>query len=358
MASRQSSTRLRFNILFPLACCFVFAWPVSRLTNWYGGGIEFTIFQSLAVWLVGLVGMYYSFSGPKMKVRYLVVHWFGISFVFAVLTLIAEPVRWASDLDDRLVAQTVLVTGIALVLFSILASHHLSVKRLRISSPKISRKYRIAQISDVHIGSRQSGFMQRVVNRINALEPDFVAVTGDLIDSSSVDYEALESMGQIKARTFFTIGNHERYADLDKILDIAKRLGMNTLRQDSWSAGELVFIGIDDADRRDQVDIHLPRIANNPDQFSLLLYHRPHGWEAAIDHGIDLMLCGHTHNGQIFPFNLIVKQQFNRINGLHRKRHQYLYVSSGTGTWGPLMRLGSLNEITLFELAPESDENR
>ncbi len=353
MASGQPNTRLRFNILFPLACCFVFAWPVSRLTSWYGSGIEFTVFLALAVWLAGLAGMYWSFSGPKMKIRYLVVHWFGMSFVFAVLALIAEPVRWVTGLDDRLVASAVLVTGMILVLFSILASHHLSIKRLRIKSPKISRKYRIVQISDVHIGSRQSGFMQRIVNRINALEPDFVAVTGDLIDSSSVDYEALESIAQIKATMFFTIGNHERYADLDKILGIAKRLGMHTLRQDSQSAGELNFIGIDDADRRDQVDIHLPQIANNPDQFSLLLYHRPHGWQAAMDHGIDLMLCGHTHNGQIFPFNLIVKQQFNHISGLYRKRHHHLYVSPGTGTWGPLMRLGSLNEITLFELAPE-----
>ncbi len=353
MASAQPNTRLWFNLLFPLACCFVFAWPVNRLTHWYGGEIKFTIFLAIAAWLVGMAGMYYSFSGPKMKVRYLVVHWFGISFVFAVLALIAEPLRWTLDADDRLVARAVLVTGALLALFSILASHHLSIKRLRIRSPKISRKYRIAQISDVHIGSRQSGFMQRIVHRINALEPDFVAVTGDLIDSSSVDYEALKSIEQLKAPAFFTIGNHERYADLDKILDIAKRLGMNTLRQDSSSAGELVFIGIDDADRRDQVAIHLPQIANNPDQFSLLLYHRPHGWEAAMDHGIDLMLCGHTHNGQIFPFNLIVKQQFNRISGLYRKRRHHLYVSPGTGTWGPLMRLGSLNEITLFELAPE-----
>ena len=312
----------------------MFAYPVSRLTGWYDSGIEITVFHSLAIGLLGLAGMYYSFSGPKMIIRYLVVHWLGVSFVFAVLTLTAEPVRMLTDLDDRLIVQSVIVTGVVLVLFSVLVSHHLSIKRLWIRSPKISRKYRIAQISDVHIGSRQGGFMQRIVNRINTLEPDFVVVTGDLIDSSSVDYEALESLDQIKAMTFFTIGNHERYADLDKILDIVQRLGMYTLRQDSHSVGELLFIGIDDADRRDQVDIHLPQIANNPDQFSLLLYHRPDGWEAAIDHGIDLMLCGHTHSGQIFPFNLIIKQQFNHINGLHRNRHHHLYVSPGTGTWG------------------------
>ena len=74
-----------------------------------------------------------------------------------------------------------------------------------------------------------------------------------------------------------------------------------------------------------------------------------------MDHGIDLMLSGHTHNGQIFPFNLLVKQQFKRIAGLYIEKDARLYVSSGTGTWGPLMRLGSMNEITLFDLLPDRE---
>ena len=95
----------------------------------------------------------------------------------------------------------------------------------------------------------------------------------------------------------------------------------------------------------------------------MLLYHRPLGWEAAVEHGVDLMLSGHTHNGQIFPFNLLVKRQFRRISGLYSSKdsgkdgaagrpNAHLYVSPGTGTWGPLMRLGSLNEITCIDVKP------
>ena len=91
-------------------------------------------------------------------------------------------------------------------------------------------------------------------------------------------------------------------------------------------------------------------------RFNILLYHRPSGWEDAISHGVDLMLSGHTHNGQIFPFNFLVKQQFARIKGHYQKDNAHLYVNCGTGTWGPLMRLGSLNEISCFDLLPTSSQ--
>ena len=353
MTAQISKTWLRFYSLLPLACLFVFVYPVIRLSNWYSAGTSLGVYHALLIWAVSGVAMWYSFSAPKMKIRYLAVHWMGISFVFAVLTLFAEGLRLALPIQDVLIVQGVLVAGVLGVLFSILLSHHLSVKRLEIFSRKISRSYRIAQISDVHIGSRQAGFMRRIVGRLNALDADYVVVTGDLIDSSTVDYQALESIKQVNAPIFFVIGNHERYADLPKIIDLAGRLGMKTLRQESVVSEQLVFSGIDDADHKDQVAKHLPSINKDPDKFNILLYHRPVGWESAIEHGIDLMLSGHTHNGQIFPFNFIVKQQYNRISGMYRQGNSHLYVSSGTGTWGPCMRLGSLNEITVFEIKPK-----
>lgn len=297
--------------------------------------------------------MWYSFSFPQMKIRYLAVHWMGISFVFAVLTLFAEGIRLVLPIQDVLIVQGVLVLGVLGVLFSIVLAHYLVVKRMEIFSHKVSRCYRIAQISDIHIGSRQGGFMRRVVARLNALDADYVVVTGDLIDSSAVDYQALKSIKRINAPIFFVIGNHERYAGLPKIIDFAERLGMKTLRQESVVCEQLVFSGIDDGEHKDQVAKHLPSIEKTPDKFNILLYHRPVGWEAAIEHGIDLMLSGHTHKGQIFPFNLIVKQQYNRIAGMYRQGNSHLYVSSGTGTWGPCMRLGSFNEITVFEIKPK-----
>ena len=336
-----------------VACLFVFAYPAGRLSYWYFDNSGFSSGLAVAIWIGTIVLARYTFGGPRMKLRYLLVHWMGVSFIFASLTLFAEFARMILPVADPVTATAVAIAGLLCIVTAVLLSHYLTVKRLTITSSKLDRSYRIAQISDVHIGSRQKGFMQRIVNRINSLNPDFIVVTGDLIDSSAVDIDALESIRQLNAVTLFCIGNHERYADLAKVIDMAERLGMITLRQQTYHSEQLAFSGIDDADDVNQVALHLPQIPADAGKFNILLYHRPVGWEAAVDHGFDLMLSGHTHNGQIFPFNWIVKQQFRRIAGLYSKGNAHLYVSSGTGTWGPLMRLGSLNEITLFNLVPE-----
>ncbi len=101
-----------------------------------------------------------------------------------------------------------------------------------------------------------------------------------------------------------------------------------------------------------QVKRQLDLLDINQQAFVLLLYHRPKGLEAAAAAGVDLMLSGHTHNGQIVPFNLIVKRVFDRIKGMYHLNQTRLYVSQGTGTWGPVMRVGTRSEITLFELSP------
>jgi predicted MPP superfamily phosphohydrolase len=356
MTTTTSKTRLWFNTLFPVACLFVYAYPISRLSNWYNPDYGLNWFYTILIWAAGIGATWYAFSDANMKLRYVVVHWMGVGFIFAVLTLLAEGIRLVVPVSDTVIVQGVLAAGLVCTVVAMLFSHVLAVKQHNINSPKVSRDYRIAHISDVHIGSRQGGFMQRIVNKLNALEPDFIVVTGDLVDSSAVDFLALQSIQQLKARTFFTIGNHERYADLEKIIDIAGRLGMTMLRQESIIIEELMFIGIDDADDKNQVALHLPGIHKDPEKFNVLLYHRPVGWESAIEHGIELKLSGHTHNGQIFPFNLLVKQQFNRISGMYQQGNSRLYVSSGTGTWGPLMRLGSMNEISVFDIKPEQSD--
>lgn len=345
-------SRYVFPVLFALVCLFVFAYPVMRLSAWAGPQFDIGWSGAILLWLTGFFGMWYSFSGARMLVRYFVVHWMGVSFIFATTVVGYEVLRVFGSFDDQEASLWVAGTACLLVLVAWATSHHLNVRRLEIRSPKLSEPRRVVQISDVHIGSRQRGFMDRIVNRINRLEPDFVVITGDLIDSSAVEIDALRPLENLSARTFFSIGNHERYADLPKALSMVETLGVIPLRQQSQVEHEIQFIGIDDADHREQVANHLPSVGVNDHHFSILLYHRPMGWEDAVDHGIDLMLSGHTHNGQIFPFNLLVRQQFKRIRGLYREADCHLYVSSGTGTWGPLMRLGSLNEISCFDLIP------
>ncbi|MXZ80232.1 MAG: metallophosphoesterase [Gammaproteobacteria bacterium] len=341
-----------FRLMFLVAAYFVFAYPILRCLDWLTGDTVLAVMTSSVAWLVGIVGMRYSFNGPNMRVRYVVVHWLGAGFILASATLIAEVVRLLTVYSDRDIATGTLLGAGVVTIFSILMSHHISVRQVEVFSGKVTRPWRVVQLSDVHIGSRQGGFMERIIRPIQGLQPDFVAITGDLIDSSAVDIEALQSLDQLKMPVYFVIGNHERYADLDKMMDMSRKLGMRTLRQQSETLEEFCITGIDDAEDRGQVSRELPKIDRDREKFNILLYHRPVGWEAALEHEIDLMLSGHTHKGQIFPFNLMVRQQFNRIHGLYRKRNRFLYVSPGTGTWGPLMRLGSFNEISVFNIRP------
>ena len=353
MARQITRARLWFYTLFPLGCFLVFAYPVGRLANWYApGAVNYG--QTLLLWLLATAMLWYSFSSPKMLIRYVMVHWMGVSFVLFTLTVVYEAVRLVAPVRDSVAVPWILGVAALLVALSVVASHFLIVKHLAFDSDKITRPHRIVQISDVHIGSRRGGYLERIVGRINRLQPDTVVITGDLIDSSSVGHDDLKHLRELRARTLFTIGNHERYADLDKALDMLDRLGVEALRQRRVmvGAGEIQVIGIDDTDAHHQVADHLPGIDRYQGRYTVLLYHRPQGWETALEHGVDLMLCGHTHNGQIFPFNWVVKHQFRRIRGLYSEGDSHLYVSPGTGTWGPLMRLGSLNEITCIDLRP------
>lgn len=342
--------RRRFQLLFLPMCFLLFAYPVNRLSAWAGG--NFGAWQTVVLWLAAAAGLWISFRSPKMLLRFVLVHWMGIGFIVLTLTLVYEMLRFLVPADDRAAVIAILVIAAVLSAMAIGMAFVLRVKHLQFRTPKVTRAHRMVQISDVHIGSRQGGYLRRVVNCINSLTPDVVVITGDLVDTSAVGEAELQSLAALRAPVFFSIGNHERYADLQKVLAIVARLGVQTLRQQSAVHGEIQFIGIDDADDRRQVARRLPGIARRDNFYDVLLYHRPTGWTAAREGGVDLMLSGHTHNGQIFPFNWLVKRQFKRICGLYRKGESYLYVSPGTGTWGPLMRLGSRNEVTCVDVLP------
>ncbi len=347
------STRQIFYLVFPIVSFWVFAYPLGRLSHWLTEGSGLGLLYTVLLWVFSTMAMWYSFNGPKMLVRYIMVHWMGVSFVFMSLTLVAElPLLFWGQMAKQ-VAIVVVVLGTFLAVGALIASHFFKVKTITLRSKRLTRPIKLAQLSDVHIGSRQAKFMRRAVDKLNAEQPDIVVITGDLIDSSAVNAVDLQALNDINVPTFFVIGNHERHADLKKVLKIVRGLGITTLRQQSTVIDEIQLVGIDDADQRNQVEQMLPAIDLQSGLFNVLLYHRPVGWAAARQGTIDLMLSGHTHNGQIFPFNWIVKQQFDRIAGLYTKEDAWLYVNSGTGTWGPLMRLGTSNEITIIDLLPE-----
>jgi predicted MPP superfamily phosphohydrolase len=230
--------------------------------------------------------------------------------------------------------------------------------------PAAQHGFTIVQLTDLHVGPTIGrAFVEEIVRRANALEPDLVAITGDLVDGSVADLrEAVAPLGALRARhgVFFVTGNHEYYAGVHDWLAEVARLGIRVLRNQRVSIGEgadsFDLAGVDDrsSSRHGGLD---PAAAlaqalegRDPGRELVLLAHQPRSFFDAAPFGVGLQLSGHTHGGQLFPFGLVVRLQQSFLAGLHRRDDSYLYVSRGTGYWGPPMRLGAPAEITQIVL--------
>ena len=336
----------------------LFVYPLLRLAGWLD--LAWWVTLIFAVPIVGgqtisRVWLRHRRTGRARTLRLTADALLGISPVVLCLLLGAEVLVAVGWVAPALAAVWVLglsaVAG-AVGTFAALNPHLVPV---RLRSPKVSMPFRFVQISDVHIGSRSRRFLERVIAQVNAQAPDFLCITGDFIDATGVSEDELLSLRSVNCPIYFSIGNHERYEDLDEILARLERLGVNVLRTRSMRQGAVQVIGIDDKDDPAQVARELAELEVDRDAYVVLMYHRPRGLEDAAAAGVDLMLSGHTHNGQIVPFNLIVGRVFEHVKGLVRHGRTYLYVNEGTGTWGPVMRLGTRAEVTLFEVTPGAD---
>jgi predicted MPP superfamily phosphohydrolase len=275
--------------------------------------------------------------------------WLGVCFQLFWIMLIFELINAIAPLPAQRSGFAIAACIGALSLVGFVNALLLHVKHVAIPGPTSVRGRKLVQISDVHIGSRSPRLLRRIVDRVNALKPDYVLITGDLIDFAGISRAELAPLGTFNAPAFFAIGNHERYVDLAAIDERMRALGVIVLRDEARFHGPFQFIGIDDVDTAARVPAPLARIGLSQQHYAVLLYHRPDGFEPAAARGIPLMLAGHTHAGQLFPFNFLVKRIYPRMRGLHVIDNSRMYVSPGTGTWGPILRIGSRSEITLIE---------
>lgn len=335
----------------------LFIYPILRLCSWLELPLWLTVVVFVPLVSSQVVSRFYlrhKFSLWHRWFRLLADFWLGISPLMLITLLIFEVLVLTNILSTGPAAVSVIAIAVSCGLAGVVVAMVPVVKTIRFSSPGLAAPVRFVQITDVHIGSRSKSFLETVVRKINKLSPDFVCITGDFIDAAGVPASDLESLKSISVPIYFTIGNHEKYEDLDNILERLTGLGVHVLRnQSEHFRDDLQVIGIDDMDDAMQVERQLRKIDVGQDSFTLLLYHRPRGLESAAAAGVDLMISGHTHAGQIMPFNFAVNKVFDRIKGMYKHGDSRLYVSQGTGTWGPVMRVGTLSEITLFELEPE-----
>ena len=223
--------------------------------------------------------------------------------------------------------------------------------------------FRIVQITDIHVSPTiKRPFVAAVVDRVNELDADVVALTGDLVDGSVKRLSGdVEPLADLRARygRYFVTGNHEYYSGVHRWTKKVASLGFDVLNNEnrllSIAEGRLLFAGVTDyrAGAREPGHRSDPKkaLAGAPAaDVKILLAHQPKSAFAAADAGFDLQISGHTHGGQFFPWNLVVPLVQPYVAGLHRHGAMQLYVSRGTGYWGPPLRLGSPSEITLIRL--------
>jgi len=245
----------------------------------------------------------------------------------------------------------ILLVAFVVTVYAIINVTRLKVEEITIPL-NIENNIRAVQISDVHIGPiRKQGFLRRMMDKIIDLNPDIVFITGDLFDGSSkLEDNILKDFKRIKAPILFVMGNHDFYQGRDQVSDFVSGTPINILYNEVLDLQDLQVVGVPFYWDRHYLQKTLPKINFDRDKPTILLYHLPSEFKVAKAAGIDLQLSGHTHAGQFFPFNYFVRLPFPYIRGLYGDEGGYLYVSQGTGTLGPPMRLGSRCEITLIKL--------
>ncbi len=308
-------------------------------------------------------------------------HCFAFTYFFFFITLFADILRFGvkiylknaskTPFDESRRASIKLIFNLSLLFFAISsvwrgwgnAMNVPKVKKLSLWLKNLKQNTRLVMISDVHLGKNlHEKFLRGLVERINSLNADIVVIVGDLIDTKPSEIHYIHLLDEIQSKygVFFALGNHEYYRGLDGVLGLLRQTKLQILINDSVNLGFLNIAGLADLAglRFDRLgakpDINAAKAKLDKSVPSILLAHQPKSVSLYDTSDFDLVLSGHTHAGQVFPFGAIVLAQQGFLYGLYELESQNkLYVSSGAGFWGPAMRFLAPSEIALIELKGE-----
>lgn len=278
--------------------------------------------------------------------------WLGISVYILILFVVYFIIGFFMKIPEEIAGLVILVISFIAGTYAVFNATRLEINELNITLNKIKNDIRAVQISDLHIGpARNQGFVKKVVGKILDLNPEVIFITGDLFDGSSkLPDDIIMEFERIKVPVLFIMGNHDFYQGLDEVSKYLRRGNIRILDREVFEFKGLQVVGVPFSWENKYLEMMLQKVEYDKEKPTILLYHLPREFKASKDAGIDLQLSGHTHAGQFFPFNFFVKLIFPYIRGLYENQGAYLYVSQGTGTLGPPMRLGSRCEITLINL--------
>lgn len=238
-----------------------------------------------------------------------------------------------------------------------------AINKVSIKIKNLKKPISIVHLSDIHLGkSIKKDFLERIVKSVNSSNPDIVVITGDLIDLKVKDIEDnLDPLRDISSKygTYFVLGNHEYFHGPYAIKSYIKSLGVKVLENESLVIGENInLLGVYDISGYRfgylKPDLSKALLKSDPNLPNILLSHQPKIVKYMRNEPIDLILSGHTHGGQIFPFGLLVLLDQPYLGGLYKHNEKTkVFVNKGAGYWGPPVRVLAQNEIVKIELIPE-----
>lgn len=289
----------------------------------------------------------------------------GVSTILLMVTLVSHLVFSFFKTPSWMEGAAVLGISALVSIYSLWNAGHVQVVPVEVEMPGLTKDMKVMQYTDVHLGHYWGKEdLDGIVDKTIAADVDAVVITGDLFDGRiRLDAETISPLKRLSCPVYFVSGNHDGYSGAREIKRILSEAGVCVLNNEMVVQDGLQIIGLDYMmpDRNAQDMMHaplggptisevLPALHIQKEKPAVLLHHNPIGARYAYENGIDLYMAGHTHAGQLFPINLINPYLFEYNQGMNQYKTTKVYVSHGSGTFGPPMRLGTRSEITLYTL--------
>lgn len=342
---------------------------LSKRFSWYFGIshiIRPYIFFALgSVFMIGGILVFTNSISPVGRIVYLLASIsMGFTLYLMMSVLLVDLVHFLVKVKPVYYGMTAVLIALIVTVFGIWHSYNLKTTSIEVPIKGITKEMRALHISDIHIGHfRGKNFIQKIVDTTKGLDIDVVFLTGDLFDGKiKLKNEVIAPFKQLEVPIYFVEGNHDGYTDSKRIKQELRETGIIVLENEVTNWGEFQIIGLDNMPADSQsVNMHttgdrvtikaiLSTLDIDKEKPSILLHHSPVGINYANEQGVDLYLAGHTHGGQLFPVNYIAKLMFPYSKGLYEYNGTNIYVSQGTGTFGPPLRVGTRSELAVVIL--------
>lgn len=360
-----------------LAVSGVSVWYLATRTAWLTGLRPLWCGMTLGVALVLSLAAMFSYASPHSTgplFHVLIVffcHLCAVLLILLLAFLLVDLVHLIIPFGKKCFGLCVLLLTAIVSAYGFIHAATPRLKEVTVELPHLEKELTAVQLTDVHLGHfRGKKHLQRLVALVNEAQPEVIFFTGDFLESwFNCSEEAIEPIRSLKAPVFYVDGNHETYVDAGHIKSLCRAAGMRVLENEVVEYDGLQIVGLDYmvADQGARDDMHaalgsetiqsvMARLKLSDALPTIVLHHSPVGAKYMEEAGADLFLAGHTHGGQFFPLTLINDRLFEYNRGLYHRDSLSVYVSSGSGTFGLPLRIGTDSEITLLHLKCRSQK--